>query len=313
MDNKYKNKYLKYKNKYLQLKNLSGGSNINDNFDTILNNVSSKLYKLYTELYPENYNYICDNNCEDLFCLIIFWLFNGNINDYIGDYKKYQFDIYKDMYIIDYMNICSIIAESNNNTADIIYNFLKTKLINGDYIVISYKNGCTHIDNLLAKENNFLRPYLDKFLFIYNYTLPDSVPSNIDDFIFWIFVIYFYTIYDKNLQNLYILTNDTQKINKNNKIIYNQNNINDTLTDLIIYLQNGILSINYTYLNLFNSLYYFLRTNSELSTPFLMLIKKIQYNTYYDEDGSIDKTTILNIFANPSNKYYKTYIDNKIV
>ena len=348
MDEKYYDKYLKYKTKYLKLKNnIIGGSkrekidtngNYIDTTDTymiLLNFFREKINNEYIKeigqyFMPNTDPLLCDNNCSDLFNLIIYWLFGGN-ND-----NLYIFDINQDMYIIDYMNICKIITEIleysffGETINGILYYFIKNKLSRGNYIIISYKGGCNlNIETLLSFESNFLTRFLNKTLFIYSYTLPKTTTSNIDDFIFWIFVIYFYTIYKKNLQNLYIITNDKQRINIDEKIIFNRNNLNDILNYFIIYYPEGTHQINNIDMTLFMTFQNILQTNYvtinettifdnikkineefsvpnslEISEMFLMLIKKIQYNIYDDFNGSIDQQTIKDILSNPDYKLY---------
>jgi hypothetical protein len=355
MEEKYKNKYLKYKNKYLQLKNLSGGGNkrikLGDGEYIKSTNTFLNLLQLFKEKLKIEYERImqqffitdselCDNNCNDLFNMIINWLFGS---EKITIMKK-KFDIEKDIYIIDYMNICKIITTNLSinfnpimNIDIILFNFIVNKLLKGNYIIISYKGGCDlNVDSLLSFQNSFLKRYLNNNLFIYSYTLfanTVAIKSNIDDFIFWIFVIYFYTIYENKLDNLYIITNDKQYINTSDKIIFNQNNINDRLNQLIIYNNGANSIINNDDLTLFKTLQDILQKNYNfvnqesifeningelnndtlnLSELFLMLIKKIQFDIYKNLNGSIDQPIINNILIYPNFKFYISFNNNKI-
>ena len=129
----------------------------------------------------------------------------------------------KKIYIIDFMNLCHVVKLKkypNENTENLIFNFVINKIFNGDVVIIIFKSGCVEKQTMInyIQQTDILFSNLnDRF-----HIISMENRGNIDDFIFWIFSTYFYNVlnYYNKLENLIIMTGDKQNLeNENSDIV----------------------------------------------------------------------------------------------
>lgn len=121
---------------------------------------------------------------------------NQKINNLINKIETQD----KKLYIIDFMNVCNAISQKKlpeENTNKIILDFIKSKIENDDYIIIIHKNGCMDKKLIMDFLENATNATILNKLNINLHFITMSSKGNIDDFVFWIFGIYFLT--DSNI------------------------------------------------------------------------------------------------------------------
>jgi hypothetical protein len=208
----YEYKFHKYENKIKKLLNMRGGKimdigEIENGDETDVTFFSAMLKYLFNE-----------KNST---------ITTGHIKNIQGHLK-----LNKCIYVIDFANIIgqiTTIDEIRNKKKEIMYklhNFVNMKIKAGHIVIIINKQYISaNFENLFEDTTQYLKleleDYLDKQLLILSIKIDKSCQesNSIDDLIFWLINIALFDIaykFDKNkIKNLYFLTNDKQRMEKN--------------------------------------------------------------------------------------------------
>ena len=212
--------------------------NFMDNYNSkkntnLINDFLNDTYTQMTEIqniYTNALTITCANSNYILFNIIGSYLNLKCDDTFLNDVINTVRTNNKCIYIIDFMNFCSVINDtkkSSENLYDLIFIFLQTKLTNGDTIIIVFKGGCMKErdlnDGIL---NNHLHDYLNRTLHI----ITAVGAGNIDDFIFWICGTYFFNRlnYLGKSDNLFLLTEDKQSLSETGISVNVKNLLNFT-------------------------------------------------------------------------------------
>lgn len=209
------NSYIRY-NKYFYKNNiLTGGNNNIPLFDIGIEKIDTT-----TNLFSGLFRYIFEKKSDD------------NTDKYLQKIEN-TLKNKRCIYVIDFANVVGIMKiEENEKATNIqktIFNFVKMKIEAGHLIIIVHKPIQNLNIKMLFNEQNFvknLESYVNKRLFIIviNFNFSEDVKfvtNAVDDILYWLLCIslfaFAYRLNTIYIHQLYFMSNDKQKINKEAK------------------------------------------------------------------------------------------------